>query len=119
VTIHQSHPLDYIAFDRTMQDIVYKLVPNLETDEYRRYDLSMRRIFLFGLYTTLNKLSNTRVGYQPLIEFRFLSIDIHVLWWSWNWSDRGIICMFESESVIVLRICIRTLGKDGKGQVTG
>jgi hypothetical protein len=67
VTIHQSHPLDYIAFDRTMQDIVYKLVPNLETDEYRRYDLSMRRIFLFGLYTTLNKLSNTRVGYQPLI----------------------------------------------------
>ena len=24
--IHQSHPLDYIAFDRTMQDIVYKLV---------------------------------------------------------------------------------------------
>lgn len=36
VTIHQSHPLDYIAFDRTMQDIVYKLVPNLETDEYKR-----------------------------------------------------------------------------------
>ena len=26
--IHQSHPLDYIAFDRTMQDIVYKLVIN-------------------------------------------------------------------------------------------
>lgn len=32
--IHQSHPLNYIKFDRTMQDIVYKLVPNLETDEY-------------------------------------------------------------------------------------
>lgn len=28
--IHQSHPLNYISFDRTMQDIVYKLVPNLE-----------------------------------------------------------------------------------------
>lgn len=28
--IHQSHPLQYISFDRTMQDIVYKLVPNLE-----------------------------------------------------------------------------------------
>ena len=25
VMIHQSHPLDYIAFDRTMQDIVYKV----------------------------------------------------------------------------------------------
>ena len=51
--IHQSHPLDYIAFDRTMQDIVYKLVifelvkhnaeltggtqvPSLEKDEYKR-----------------------------------------------------------------------------------
>lgn len=28
--IHQSHPLNYISFDRTMQDIVYKLVPSLE-----------------------------------------------------------------------------------------
>lgn len=28
--IHQSHPLNYISFDRTMQDIVYKLVPNLQ-----------------------------------------------------------------------------------------
>lgn len=28
--IHQSHPLQYISFDRTMQDIVYKLVPDLE-----------------------------------------------------------------------------------------
>ena len=36
VMIHQSHPLDYIAFDRTMQDIVYKLVPNLAEDEYKR-----------------------------------------------------------------------------------
>ncbi|XP_040576274.1 polycomb group RING finger protein 3 [Lepeophtheirus salmonis] len=35
-TIHQSHPLDYIAFDRTMQDLVYKIVPNLEKDEYDR-----------------------------------------------------------------------------------
>ena len=36
VMIHQSHPLDYIAFDRTMQDIVYKLVPSLEKDEYKK-----------------------------------------------------------------------------------
>lgn len=28
--IHQSHPLQYISFDRTMQDIVYKLVPDLQ-----------------------------------------------------------------------------------------
>ncbi|XP_055913291.1 polycomb group RING finger protein 3 [Eupeodes corollae] len=34
--IHQSHPLQYISFDRTMQDIVYKLVPNLQEDETRR-----------------------------------------------------------------------------------
>jgi polycomb group RING finger protein 3 len=34
--IHQSHPLNYISFDRTMQDIVYKLVPNLQDDELNR-----------------------------------------------------------------------------------
>jgi len=34
--IHQSHPLNYISFDRTMQDIVYKLVPNLQDDETTR-----------------------------------------------------------------------------------
>lgn len=33
--IHQSHPLQYISFDRTMQDIVYKLVPNLQEGKYR------------------------------------------------------------------------------------
>ena len=30
IVIHQSHPLNYISFDRTMQDIVFKLVPNLQ-----------------------------------------------------------------------------------------
>merc|ERR1711997_257909 len=34
--IHQSHPLDYIAYDRTLQDLVYKIVPELEKDEYDR-----------------------------------------------------------------------------------
>ncbi|MCL4152783.1 UNVERIFIED_CONTAM: hypothetical protein GTU68_066514 [Idotea baltica] len=36
IIIHQSHPLNYISFDRTMQDIVYKLVPNLQDDELKR-----------------------------------------------------------------------------------
>lgn len=34
--IHQSHPLHYISHDRTMQDIVYKLVPNLQENEKKR-----------------------------------------------------------------------------------
>lgn len=34
--LHQSHPLLYIAHDRTLQSIVYKLVPNLEKDELDR-----------------------------------------------------------------------------------
>lgn len=34
--IHQSHPMNYISHDRTMQDIVYKLVPNLQQKELRR-----------------------------------------------------------------------------------
>lgn len=36
ITIHQSHPLNYISFDRTMQDIVYKLVPNLQEGKWLR-----------------------------------------------------------------------------------
>jgi polycomb group RING finger protein 3 len=34
--LHQSHPLLYISHDRTLQAIVSKLVPNLETDEIER-----------------------------------------------------------------------------------
>uniref|UniRef100_A0A8D8YQX6 Polycomb group RING finger protein 3 n=1 Tax=Cacopsylla melanoneura TaxID=428564 RepID=A0A8D8YQX6_9HEMI len=36
IIIHQSHPLQYISFDRTMQDLVYKLVPNLQSNEMKR-----------------------------------------------------------------------------------
>ncbi|KAK6186200.1 polycomb group RING finger protein 3 [Patella vulgata] len=36
LVIHQSYPLNYISFDRTMQDIVYKLVPNLYEKETKR-----------------------------------------------------------------------------------
>ncbi|KAJ8968467.1 hypothetical protein NQ314_002285 [Rhamnusium bicolor] len=36
IVIHQSHPLQYISFDRTMQDIVYKLVPDLQKNEINR-----------------------------------------------------------------------------------
>ncbi|CAK8675554.1 polycomb group RING finger protein 3-like [Clavelina lepadiformis] len=34
--IHHSYPLQYIAHDRTMQDIVDKLVPTLKEREYKR-----------------------------------------------------------------------------------
>ncbi|RNA39752.1 polycomb group RING finger 3, partial [Brachionus plicatilis] len=34
--LHQSHPLLYIAHDRTLQSIVYKLVPDLERAELQR-----------------------------------------------------------------------------------
>ncbi|VDN57391.1 unnamed protein product [Dracunculus medinensis] len=31
--IHQSHPSHYVSFDRTMQELVYKLVPGLQARE--------------------------------------------------------------------------------------
>lgn len=37
LVIHQSHPLNYINFDRTMQDMVYKLVPGLEESKNIRH----------------------------------------------------------------------------------
>ncbi|XP_059845778.1 polycomb group RING finger protein 3 isoform X1 [Hypanus sabinus] len=36
IVIHQSHPLQYIGHDRTMQDIVYKLVPGLQEAELKK-----------------------------------------------------------------------------------
>lgn len=36
LVIHQSYPMNYISFDRTMQDIVYKLVPHLQEREMKR-----------------------------------------------------------------------------------
>ena len=36
VQIHQSYPLNYIDHDRTMQDIVLKLVPHLQEDQTER-----------------------------------------------------------------------------------
>ena len=39
LVIHQSHPLNYISHDRTMQDIVYKLVPKLQESKNIKIDL--------------------------------------------------------------------------------
>lgn len=52
IVIHQSHPLQYISFDRTMQDIVYKLVPDLQESKtfISVFDLSLyKRNFSFQL----------------------------------------------------------------------
>ncbi|KAI3385572.1 hypothetical protein SNEBB_008550 [Seison nebaliae] len=34
--IHESHPMHYIRFDRTFQQIIFKLLPTLERDELER-----------------------------------------------------------------------------------
>lgn len=51
--IHQSHPLNYISHDRTMQDIVYKLVPNLYQNEKDR-ELEFYRLRGLTLPTSLS-----------------------------------------------------------------
>lgn len=63
IVIHQSHPLNYIAFDRTMQDIVCKLVPMLQEGESCIHQL-MRRdlesaIGDFAILALLHILTNT------------------------------------------------------------
>ncbi|KAK0400001.1 hypothetical protein QR680_003309 [Steinernema hermaphroditum] len=47
--IHQSHPSHYVSFDRTMQDIVYKLVPGLQSEEIR-----LRREFASSLESSVD-----------------------------------------------------------------
>ncbi|XP_040078879.1 polycomb group RING finger protein 3 isoform X2 [Ixodes scapularis] len=60
IVIHQSYPLQYISYDRTMQDIVYKLVPNLqyneikrERDFYRRKGLPCPKVHTPGMSNTV------------------------------------------------------------------
>eukprot|EP00117_Sycon_ciliatum_P014531 scpid93466/ scgid14755/ Polycomb group RING finger protein 3; RING finger protein 3A len=36
IVIHEAYPLHYVRMDRTMSDIVYKLVPGLQKDEIER-----------------------------------------------------------------------------------
>ncbi|KAH8395324.1 hypothetical protein KR222_009413, partial [Zaprionus bogoriensis] len=50
--IHQSHPLQYISFDRTMQDIVYKLVPKLQEGAHRSIIYIHLFIYIY-IYTCL------------------------------------------------------------------
>ena len=41
--IHQSHPLDYISYDRTLQDLVYKIVPgNFEKNLAKNHSTSRK-----------------------------------------------------------------------------
>lgn len=56
--IHQSHPLQYISFDRTMQDIVYKLVPNLQMGKSQSLNYTVNWIILTG-HSLLNRWNET------------------------------------------------------------
>ncbi|KAI6215883.1 Cleavage and polyadenylation specificity factor subunit 4 [Aphelenchoides besseyi] len=51
VLIHQSHPTHYVSFDRTMQEIVYKLVPGLQTEEQKRREEFVEERRRLGLPT--------------------------------------------------------------------
>nr|CAH8840541.1 unnamed protein product [Trichobilharzia regenti] len=44
ILIHQSHPLNYMSFDRTLQDIVYKVVPDLRRNERQRRESFYRSL---------------------------------------------------------------------------
>ncbi|VEL12253.1 unnamed protein product [Protopolystoma xenopodis] len=44
VLIHHSHPLNYVSFDRTLQDIVYKVVPYLREQEKSAREAFYQRI---------------------------------------------------------------------------
>jgi len=64
IVIHQSHPLQYISFDRTMQDIVYKLVPDLqESKSFISIDVNSRLIFA----KQQSKIERTKTSKKALL----------------------------------------------------
>lgn len=74
IVIHQSHPLQYISFDRTMQDIVYKLVPDLQEsmDYIQNFDIFLliinnkRNIFFLNIkiYFVVDETKREREFYR-------------------------------------------------------
>ncbi|KAK2173951.1 hypothetical protein NP493_839g01106 [Ridgeia piscesae] len=67
IVIHQSHPRNYISHDRTMQDIVYKLVPHIQEiqlkrqqDFYKKRGLEMPRSLSVD-----EKLTNGNLASSP------------------------------------------------------
>ncbi|XP_029108089.1 polycomb group RING finger protein 3 isoform X1 [Scleropages formosus] len=61
IVIHQSHPLQYIGHDRTMQDIVYKLVPGLQEAEMKKQREFYQRLGLEVPGDAKGELCNTKL----------------------------------------------------------
>ncbi|NXE41531.1 PCGF3 protein, partial [Ptilorrhoa leucosticta] len=84
IVIHQSHPLQYIGHDRTMQDIVYKLVPGLQEAEmkkqrefYHKLGMEVPGDIKGETCSTKQHLDSHRNGkYQLLILCLFLKVSI-------------------------------------------
>ncbi|KAI7692945.1 Polycomb group RING finger protein 3 [Sarcoptes scabiei] len=77
IIIHQSHPLHYISYDRTLQDIVYKLVPNLQKNEIEREkEFYLSRVLP---YPRLNGENNTPqdVNSNPSADLNSNSFNYH------------------------------------------
>lgn len=65
IVIHQSHPLQYISFDRTMQDIVYKLVPNLQQSKLFLSDIHLFLCYLIKInYFEMILLKNHKIAIE-------------------------------------------------------
>uniref|UniRef100_A0A1I8G6A5 RING-type domain-containing protein n=1 Tax=Macrostomum lignano TaxID=282301 RepID=A0A1I8G6A5_9PLAT len=71
ILIHHSHPLHYISLDRTLQDVVYKLVPNLLQREREREENATEKFHTAGGATAASSnaaacgaASTSSAGYQ-------------------------------------------------------
>ena len=91
--IHQSHPLNYIAFDRTMQDLVFKIVPDLEDGEYERESFILTEAFPVPKTWLLNRFvinlhsSNLLVEISKLPDFALPGNRREESGWGWGRHD--------------------------------
>lgn len=81
IVIHQSHPLQYISFDRTMQDIVYKLVPDLQESK------SFISVSIFSVFFYSNGIS-----FFQLFDGKLFSISDEIKREREFYRARGLPC---------------------------
>lgn len=78
IVIHHSYPMNYISSDRTMQEIVYKLVPGLQDRELQRQKEFEVAMFMYRTgeqQNAYNAMNSTKI----LGNFLFITASFVVL----------------------------------------
>ena len=75
--IHQSHPLDYISYDRTLQDLVYKIVPgNFEKNLAKNLSMSRKAKYFVKVCLHSSKAVQISLQFHEFFDKKFQNLEM-------------------------------------------